>query len=60
MPETQLFFNEDVQGYSLDDESKVICWAVNHPSSRRRRLSWKKLAAIIQFSLWNELNPLVA
>ena len=53
MPETQLGFCEDVQGYSLDDESKVICWAVDHP---RHGLRWRRLAAIIQFSLWNELK----
>lgn len=46
MPDTQLWLTADVQGYSLDDDSMALCWAVPHPSAG---LSWEWLAALVDY-----------
>lgn len=52
MPDTDVYMTDDVQGYSLEDDSVVVCWALHHPSAR---LSWSRLADTIHFALGREL-----
>lgn len=52
MPDTDVYITDDVQGYSLEDGSVAVCWALHHPSAR---LSWTRLADTIHFALGREL-----
>ncbi len=52
MPETDEYMTDDVQGYTLDDGSVAVCFALNHPA---RGLSWTQLADTIHFALGREL-----
>lgn len=53
MPECEVRITDDVQGYRLPDGSLALCWALNHPS---RGLSWRQLAAVVQFACERELR----
>lgn len=53
MPGADFYFTDDVQGYRLADGSRATCWAVNHPAGG---LSWKQLAAVVQFAYPNALR----
>ncbi len=53
MPGVDLMYTDDVQGYRLSDGSMAVCWALHHPS---RGLSWRTLAAVIQFACGPELR----
>lgn len=51
MPPSDIYFTDDVQGYRLPSGRMAMCWAVDHP----RGLSWRNLAAVIQFSCGDTL-----
>lgn len=48
MPESDVHFSDDVQGYCLSDGSITMCWAIPHPSAAAGT-SWQRIAEIIQF-----------
>ena len=48
MPKEDVYMTDDVQGYSLDDNSVAVCWALPHTSAG---LSWTRLAEIIHFTM---------
>ena len=52
MPETDVYMTDDVQGYSLEDDSVAVCFALPHPA---RGLSWTRLADTIHFAVGREL-----
>jgi hypothetical protein len=53
MPDCEIYITDHVQGYKLANGQVAMCQAVNHPS---RGLSWRELAAIVQFSYQKELS----
>ena len=50
---TDVYMTDDVQGYSLEDGSVTVCFALDDPATRM--LSWKRLADTIHFALGREL-----
>ena len=48
-----VYMTDDVQGYSLEDGSVAVCFALNNPATKR--LTWKQLANTIYFALGGEL-----
>ena len=50
MPKADVYMTGDVKGYSLEDHSVAVCWAL--PA---RGLSWTRLADTIHFALGREL-----
>lgn len=50
MPDA-VHMTDDVQGYSLEDGSVAVCFALDHPA----KLTWTRLADTIHFALGREL-----
>ena len=49
MPDADVHMTDDVQGYSLEDHSVAVCWALP------RNVNWIRLADTIHFALGREL-----
>jgi hypothetical protein len=55
MPEADFYLLDDVQAYRLSTGEWAMCWAINHPASRRNAPSWMRLAQFIKFARDREI-----
>jgi hypothetical protein len=53
MPETHIWFTNEVQGYRLSTGNVAMCWAVKHPAAG---LKWQELSALIHFAYQQVLD----